>query len=137
LTLIVVDCSVTASWVLPDEVSDVAAGLIDPAIDNEFFVPFLWPAEMSNVMLMAERRGRITATERNRGFAALERLPITVVPFSRVQDQPLIYDLAQRLGLTFYDACYVRLATQLLAPLATFDRAMGAAARSIDVALVV
>jgi hypothetical protein len=41
LTAFVVDCSVTASWVLPDEVSEAAATLLGQLGEDRIFAPFL------------------------------------------------------------------------------------------------
>lgn len=136
MTSFVVDCSVTASWVLPDEVSEAATQLLQRADVEDFFVPFLWPSEMANVLLMAERRNRISSDQRDRAFSTLNRLPISVTSFDRTAQWPITYALAQRFDLTFYDACYVRLAKELGAPLATFDVKMRKAAGAYGIAVV-
>lgn len=137
MTAFVVDCSVTASWVLPDEVSDSAVTLLGRLGSDPIFVPFLWPSEIANVLLMAERRGRLTSAQREVAFAALKRLPILAMPFDHQADWAATYDLANQFGLTFYDACYVQLAIRLREPLATFDKAMRNAAEASDIPLAI
>jgi predicted nucleic acid-binding protein len=84
---------------------------------------------------MAERRARLTAAQRDVALAELKRLPILVMPFDHHSDWAPTYALADRFGLTFYDACYVRLAVQLGAPLATFDKQMRDAAEALGLSL--
>lgn len=58
---LVLDCSVTAAWLFEDEVSPYAEAVLDGlAADCQALAPFIWPLEVSNVFLAAERRGRIT-----------------------------------------------------------------------------
>jgi predicted nucleic acid-binding protein len=121
--------------VLPDEVSETASGLLDEVANDPILTPFLWPSEMANVLLMAERRGRISAAQRDQAFVLLDRLPITVAPFDRVLEWPITYALARRFGLTFYDACYVRLSARLGVPLASLDKQMTDAAKVLGVQL--
>lgn len=137
MTAFVADCSVTASWVLPDEVSERASDLIGRLGSDAIFVPFLWPSEIANVLLMAERRGRLTPTQRDAAFAELKKLPIVVVPFDYQADWAATYALADRFGLTFYDACYVRLAAQSGEALATFDKQMRTAAEALGLSLAI
>lgn len=47
-----------------------------------------------------------------------------------------VMDLARRHRLTAYDALYLELALRRALPLATLDRALGAAAEAEDVALI-
>ncbi len=135
MSVYVVDCSVAASWVLPDEASDAASGILDQVGDDSILTPFLWPSEIANVLLMAERRNRISAEQRNQALTLLTRLPIVVAPFDYVVEWPITYELAQRFGLTFYDACYVRLADSHRAPLATLDKQMSVAAAAMGLDL--
>jgi prevent-host-death family protein len=94
-------------------------------------------SEIANVLLVAERRGRLTPAQRDLAFAELKRLPILVMPFDHQVDWAATYDLAHRFGLTFYDACYVQLSAQLREPLATFDKAMRKAAEDLGLPLAI
>ena len=81
---------------------------------------------MRNLFLMAERRGRLAASEAVSLMAQLRRLPL--------QDEgaggdPLVLDLAARHALSAYDASYLALAIRLALPLATTDDRLAAAAR--------
>ena len=56
---LVIDASLIAAWVLPDEhvptADQIIAGLQQPVI-----VPSVFPFEISNILLVAIRRGRLT-----------------------------------------------------------------------------
>ena len=126
----VLDCSVTMSWVFPDEASAATERLRESMIEGHVFVPALWPVEVGNVLLTATRRGRITADECPRICAILEALPIEIEPVSMSSAWGAALELARKHRLSGYDAMYLELAVRMQLPLATLDRALGAAGRA-------
>ena len=52
----VLDASVSASWCLKDESNDRADTLLGMLLETEAVVPPIWPVEMANVLIMAERK---------------------------------------------------------------------------------
>ena len=130
MTTFVLDCSVAMSWVFPDEASEATDRLRESMIEGRAFVPALWAAEVGNVLLTATRRGRITVDECPRIRASLEALPIEIDPVSTSRAWGAALDLARKHGLSSYDATYLELAMRMHLPLATLDRALGAAGRS-------
>lgn len=127
----VVDASVAASWLLPDEQRARAA--YARLEHDDAVTPALFWLEMRNLFLMNERRGRIDATMTDRALALLAALPITL---DSAPDGPAIMALARRHRLSAYDAAYLELAQRLNVPLATLDAALQAAARAEDVAVL-
>ncbi|WP_343057356.1 type II toxin-antitoxin system VapC family toxin [Chthonobacter rhizosphaerae] len=93
------------------------------------YVPSLWPVELANSILSAERRLRFGPSDR----ARLLEIGFTVSPW--VDDVPRmdqllrVMDLAVRHNLTVYDALYVDLARRTGSRLASLDGAMLRAAR--------
>jgi predicted nucleic acid-binding protein len=133
---IVLDCSVAAAWCLADEHSEEAAAVLQQLAKTEALVPPLWPLEMANVLLVAERRGRIEAADASRAVELLLSLPITVVrdePRSALVNARL---LAREHGLSAYDAAYLSLALRSGAALASTDRELVRAAKAAGVKLV-
>ncbi len=124
---VVVDCSVAIAWLLVDEESDYALALLERLDEAEALAPTLWLIEATNVITVACRRGRIDARTADDALAELEATPITIghdiVP-SR------IHRLAQKHGLTAYDAVYLELALRTGARLATLDKALRRAAEA-------
>lgn len=130
MTRFVLDCSVTMSWVFPDEASDATDRLRESMIEGGAFVPALWPVEVGNALLTAIRRGRVTVDECPRICASLEALPIEIDPASTSRAWGPSLVLAGKHQLSLYDATYLELAVRMQLPLATLDRTLGAAARA-------
>jgi len=72
----VLDNSVALSWLLPDEANERTDALADALERANDFVPSIWPLELGNTLLMAQRRKRITEYEFKRCVAAVSALPI-------------------------------------------------------------
>lgn len=72
------DNSVALSWLLPDEANERTDALADALERANDFVPSIWPLELGNALLMAQRRKRITEYEFKRCVAAVSALPIEV-----------------------------------------------------------
>jgi predicted nucleic acid-binding protein len=127
----VLDSSATLAWVLPGEATSATEVLLAAVGEHGAVVPALWPLETANVLLHAERRGRITTAERLKALDILRDLPI------RIYDQSIvaIFGAAAALGqaetLTVYDAFYLELAIRSGRPLGSLDKALcGAAVRT-------
>lgn len=128
----VVDASVSAAWVLPDEATGFTAAALQATAGGEVWVPVLWGLEMSNLLQSAQRRRRIGAAKRAElaaGLAAL-RLQVCREPVALVTLDALAADQA----LTAYDACYLELALRRRLPLATLDADLLAAMQRCGVA---
>ena len=81
--------------------------------------------EIRNVLIVAERRGRIAAEHTQRAVRALNRLPILTDPAPNLD---MAFYLARAHGLTFYDGLYLELAVRRRTALATLDHRLGRAA---------
>ena len=99
-------------------------------------MPGLWHLEVGNTLLLAERRGKISAANRVAALEDLFRLPISVDQdtASRAWRDTLI--LAERHRLTLYDAAYLELSVRQSLPLATFDAELRQAATAANVRLL-
>ena len=123
----VLDCSITMSWVFPDEATPATEALRDLLLEDQAVVPGLWPLEVANVLLVALRRGRIAESELPQLVAALEMLPIHVDPKTSEQVFSHTLRLAQAHNLSVYDAAYLELAQREGLPLATLDASLRSA----------
>lgn len=128
----VIDASMAAAWLLPEQHSDAVEGLI-AQVTGELPVPSLFWHETRNVLLMAERRGRIAEGEAGVAMMRLRRLPLTDA--GPGQDKKVLA-LAAEEHLTAYDVAYLELALDSQLPLATLDRKLANAARNRNVAVV-
>ncbi|WP_157270862.1 type II toxin-antitoxin system VapC family toxin [Azohydromonas aeria] len=129
----VVDASVAAAWLLPDEATGYTDAALAATADGEVWVPALWLLEIGNLLLTAQRRRRIDAAKRTElaAAAAALRLRIDREPVGLVE----LDALAARHGLTAYDAAYLELALRRKVALATLDEALLAAMKIEGVAL--
>ena len=130
----VVDASVALSWCFEDETTPTGERALTLLTTEPALVPPLWWWEVTNVLVVAERRDRITEAQAARFLDVLQDLPI------RVDDGALPpgrwLDLARAHKLTTYDASYLELAERTGSRLATTDTALVEAARRAGVALV-
>lgn len=129
----VLDCSVTMAWVFPDEATEATDQLRDSLVESRAFVPSLWPVEVGNVLLVATRRNRIHVDDWREIRASLEALPIEIDPVTTSRAWGSSLELARTHQLSVYDAMYLELAMRLQLPLATLDRALHRAARTVGV----
>ena len=122
---LVVDASVVVAWLFDDEDEPRADRVLERLEGDGALAPQLWHLETRNSLLVAERRGRLSAGGVKERLDALKGLPI------RTDEEPDLqsaFDLARAHGLSFYDALYLELAKRESAELATLDGALGRAA---------
>src|ERR1035441_7026749 len=74
----VLDSSVALAWFLPGEQTAKTEALLDQATEAGALAPGLWPLEVANIILVAERKSRITQAQRVRALTALAKLPIRI-----------------------------------------------------------
>jgi predicted nucleic acid-binding protein len=91
---------------------------------------------MGNVLLMAERRGRITLADRNDALGVLADMPIRIDEVTPARAWGDVLHLAAAHRLTSYDASYLELALRTGLPLASLDRQLRGACQTCGVALL-
>jgi predicted nucleic acid-binding protein len=132
----VVDSSVALAWLLPDEQSAAVDALADGLVNGPAHAPALWPLEVCNALVTAQRRKRITERETDRLLKALDSLPVELDAPPPGQTYPATVACARKLGLMTYDAAYLELAQRRGLPLATLDQRLAEAARKAGVAVL-
>jgi len=130
----VLDASVALAWVLPERNSDRCAPLFPVAASDGVVVPALWPVEVGNVLLVNERRGRITAAEHEAALQQLAHIPAEIETTPAAARSALTF--ARRRRLTLYDALYLDTALRRHLPFATIDADLRRAATAEGVALL-
>jgi predicted nucleic acid-binding protein len=131
----ILDTSVAMAWCFEDEANSYADAVLDSLVEKGALAPSIWPLEVGNVLVVAERRERIARSESERFLRLLQQLPIAVEHLSDQRMFETVLNLAREKGLSSYDASYLDLAMQTGLPLATLDRALQDAARRCDVAI--
>ncbi len=132
----VVDNSIVMAWCFEDESYEKTDTILKKLETATAYTPSLWPLEVCNVLLVAERRKRINEAETARFIALLSRLPIIVVQETPEQTLRGIVMLARNHGLSSYDAAYLDLAMKKGLPLATQDKQLIRAATDCNVRLL-
>ncbi|TKT80943.1 type II toxin-antitoxin system VapC family toxin [Aquamicrobium sp. LC103] len=123
----ILDASVTAAWLLPDEKHPLGEKCRLRLISEAALVPAIWWFEVRNLLIVAERRGRMTSETTRTALEILARHSIS--EDTDVEDQQLL-DVARRHSLTIYDAAYLELAQRTGFPLATLDRRLASAVQA-------
>jgi len=129
--MLVVDASAVAGWLLPDEGGADPATLLVEA--EPIAAPWLLWAELRNILVVNERRGRIPPGIVELAVEAVEGLGIAL---DTTPSGPGVLDLSRRHGLTVYDALYLELALRARGRLATLDAALRRAAVAEGVTVV-
>jgi len=117
-----VDASVALAWCFEDESDRYAESVLKSIPGHRVLVPAHWLLEVSNGLLMAERRGRTTGADTARATQLLEGLPIDVDRRTAERAMDATVALARTHRLTVYDAAYLELCTREAAALATVDQ---------------
>lgn len=132
---IVIDASIVLSWYFDDEKSSTTDDILGLVNDRGAIVPGHWRLEVANSFRSAARRGRILLEYRDAVLNELSTLPIELDEETAVHAWSATLKLADKHGLTPYDAAYLELAQRRRVPLATLDGRLKRAARdeNIDV----
>ena len=129
----VLDASVAAGWMLKDEKHPEAAFAFARLLTDGGFVPSIWWYEVRNLLVVSERRGRLTRSDVETLRVDLVALPVSVEGPPEEDDN---FEIAWRHSLTFYDAAYIELARRKQLPLASLDNKMRAVAQLERVSLL-
>lgn len=124
----IIDTSVVMSWCFMDEINQYADVILNLLEEATAFAPSIWPLEVGNVLLVAERRKRLSEADSVRFITLLSELPIVVEqePPERMIHE--ILALAREHKLSSYDASYLDLAMRKGLSIATIDKNLIAAA---------
>jgi predicted nucleic acid-binding protein len=109
LTAVVVDASTALAWCFPDEASDYADGVLVSLEGKTIIVPAVWGLEITNAVLVGERKKRLRQPEIRRFTTLLESLSL-VYDAQPVGDHiGNVLPLAREYNLSAYDAAYLEL----------------------------
>jgi predicted nucleic acid-binding protein len=110
--------------------------VFESVADHGAVVPALWRLEIANSLTVAARRGRIDTEFRRAALSDLAMLEITTDLHTDSNAWGETLHLADRCGLTMYDAAYLELALRRRLPLATLDDQLRAGATTCGVQLL-
>jgi predicted nucleic acid-binding protein len=129
----VLDNSIVATWALTDEYHPHADLALNRLSSDQALVPSLWWFEVRNILIINERRKRLTEAESAAFLRFLSGLPVVL---DRAPSEAEVLRLARTHRLTVYDACYLELAQRNGTALATLDADLIRAAKAEAVPLI-
>jgi len=133
----IVDASLAMTWYLVDEANrQYGLQVLSSLPAKEIHVPSLFVFELSNALVMAHRRNRIDLDALNEILDRVSALNIVFEPANAVS-LARITSLAQRHGLTCYDAAYLDLGIRTGFPVATLNKVLLRAMQAENVSVVV
>jgi predicted nucleic acid-binding protein len=132
----VIDNSVVMTWCFKDETNKYADSVLDSLELSTAFVPSIWPLEVGNVLLVAERKKRLSEADSTRFIILLAELPIVIEPEPPDRMMRNILTLAREQKISTYDASYLDLAMRKGIPIATLDKGLKKAAKRSQVSIL-
>jgi predicted nucleic acid-binding protein len=120
----VLDASVALSWCFETETTNFTDAVLDNLADYTAVVPAVWPLEVGNALVVAERRGYLDQASTARFLNLLNQLSIEVDQESPRRMLGEILLLAREQQLSTYDASYLDLAMRAGLPLDSRDSAL-------------
>ena len=127
ITTLVVDASVAAQWLVPDNNTPEALLVLQHV--PSLAAPELLYAEVSNTLWKRVQRGELSRAEGETLLATFLTIPVDTYPSTLLL--PSAWDIAVEAGITVYDGLYVALAHHLQAPLVTADKRLHAQAQNL------
>lgn len=132
----VLDASAAAGLILPDEKStQLQEFLYKLDHKSEIYIPLLWWYEIANILLMAEKKGRLSKTDIQEGMNLLLKLPLITDSSSGQYYLESLVESGRRYSLTAYDTVYLELAKRKKALLVSSDTALSRAAQKEKIRL--
>jgi predicted nucleic acid-binding protein len=129
----IVDASIAAGWLLPDEKTDIADALALRMQSEDAVAPDLFWHEVRSLLVTAVRRNRISEAA---VYISLERLATIPLRNAGASDALTVARLAIKHGLSAYDAAYLDLALREHLSLATLDKKLAVAAIAENVSVL-
>jgi predicted nucleic acid-binding protein len=129
----VLDACIAACWAFPDEQDPRADEALTRVRTEDAVVPSLWWFAVRNILVVNERRKRITESGTNSFLRELARLRFRV---DREPEEATVLRLARAHRLSIYDASYLELALREAIPMATLDTELAAAAAAEGTRLI-
>jgi predicted nucleic acid-binding protein len=129
----VLDASISAVWALANEASQRAEVAHDRLKNAFALVPRIWWYEVRNLLVVNERRKRITTADTAQFLGLLASYPIQV---ETLDDEEAIFRSARQYRLSFYDAAYFVVAQRHSLPLATLGGDLEKAATAAGIPLI-
>lgn len=132
----VLDASVTLAWAFLEERTPYTVRVQESLRSGAAITSAIWPLEVANALLVAERRGRLTSSGVAQFTTMVLSLRVNVEESVSARALHAVLSVAKSQGLSAYDASYLELAMRTGLPLATLDSRLRSAAVAVGVPLL-
>ena len=119
---IVIDASVSGSWIIESEKTPDSEALLEGVINHriDVIVPLLWIYEMINILKSCVIRKRLSREDAMQGVRTIQAIPVrTLHPDLFLQR--LMFRLSVDHDISAYDASYIAIAEELSCRFLTTD----------------
>ena len=123
------------AWCFDDDPTGYSVSVLKHLDSEAAITPSIWPLEVVNTLLVAERSKQFDQQRSVAFIRLLETLPVSVIDDQAADILHSVATLAREQAISSYDASYVRLAVREGAPLATIDGVMRGACQRLGVTL--
>jgi predicted nucleic acid-binding protein len=124
------------AWLFHDEATPKTSALLNRLTTETALIPNWWFIEITNVLALAERRGRITPAQSDAFIADLSKLGFERDDEASNRAFTHLLALSRTHRLTSYDAIYLDLAIRRRLPLATLDGDLRKTAKKLGIGLL-
>lgn len=127
MTLLVVDASAAAAWLLRSQAGPCSDAFFERLDDYTRVAPEIFAWEMGNLLRLSAARGAVGLAE---AFEALDSLAIAI---AEPREPHQVFDLAEHaltVNLSLFDMAYLALAVEIEAELVSRDTSLLTAARA-------
>ncbi len=135
MTRFVLDASVAVAWCFERETTPYTDQILEMLAEGEAVVPAIWPFEVANALLRAERHQRVSRAETAAFLGRLQALAIQVEQDAASRAFQEVFSLGREHNLSVYDAAYLDLAMRQGLPIATLDQRLRRVAGRLEVRL--
>ncbi len=133
---LVLDSSVTLAWFFEDETTPLIESVFDRITEGYCVVSPMWYFEISNALSLAQHHRRIASGYRETCFSKLNGMDIRMDEDALRNSWTVTTRLADKFKLTVYDASHLEIANRQSLPLASLDKALRAAAATLNIPLL-
>jgi len=132
---LVIDASVAAAWLIPEQHHPVADRHYAQARADSglYHAPNLWPWQVGNELLLACRRHRLPRAHYERGLELVAQAQVDIDAAPNLHRRSQVLRLADAHQLNYFDAAYLELVVRLNGTLVSRDSALVKAARACGI----
>lgn len=118
----ILDCSVAITWCFEDEKNEHSKFVLNYCMKHGAIVPYLWKLEITNTLLVSEKRNRLHIADTVKFIDLYNSLPLNISNFNFSIHE--ITQTARSNNLTTYDTTYLLTAMHEGLPIATNDKVL-------------